>query len=131
MIGTQVDKQYNTLLSRRDSLLKAAEVGAVEHSIVRDSSESKYWSAEAKARYDSVLNENASFHQRVATTDAQAKVINMSAEHSRKLMPEIVDSGRWIFTLFFLFCFYIFSWWTEQLYLDWVLNNSFFYFSKC
>ena len=109
MIGTQVDKQYNTLLSRRDSLLKAAEVGAVEHSIVRDSSESKYWAAEAKARYDSVLNENASFHQRVATTDAQAKVINMSAEHSRKLMPEIVDSGRWIFTLFFLFCFYIFS----------------------
>lgn len=94
MTGESVDAQYSSLLSSRDLLMQAAEVGSNSHSIVSDSKSATDNFEEAMYRSNPVNDGVPSLLNQVDRLEERMQSINQSAERAAVLMNQAFDNGK-------------------------------------
>lgn len=94
MTGESVDAQYSSLLSSRDLLMQAAEVGSNSHSIVSDSKSATDNFEEAMYRSDPVNDGVPALLNQVDRLEERMQSINQSAERAAVLMNQAFDNGK-------------------------------------
>lgn len=92
--GESVDAQYSSLLSSRDLLMQAAEVGSNSHSIVSDSKSATDNFEEAMYRSNPVNDGVPSLLNQVDRLEERMQSINQSAERAAVLMNQAFDNGK-------------------------------------
>lgn len=94
MTGESVDAQYSSLLSSRDLLMQAAEVGSNSHSIVSDSKSATDNFEEAMYRSNPVNDGVPALLNQVDRLEERMQSINQSAERAAVLMNQAFDNGK-------------------------------------
>lgn len=94
MTGESVDTQYSSLLSSRDLLMQAAEVGSNSHSIVSDSKSATDNFEEAMYRSNPVNDGVPALLNQVDRLEERMQSINQSAERAAVLMNQAFDNGK-------------------------------------
>ena len=94
MTGESVDTQYSSLLSSRDLLIQAAEVGSNSHSIVSDSKSATDNFEEAMYRSNPVNDGVPALLNQVDRLEERMQSINQSAERAAVLMNQAFDNGK-------------------------------------
>lgn len=94
MTGESVDAQYSSLLSSRDLLMQAAELGSNSHSIVSDSKSATDNFEEAMYRSNPVNDGVPALLNQVDRLEERMQSINQSAERAAVLMNQAFDNGK-------------------------------------
>lgn len=94
MTGESVDGEYSSLLSSRDSLMQAAEVGNSPHSVVSDSKSATDNFEEAMYRSNPVNDGVPALLNQVERLKERMQSITQSAERAAVLMNQAFDNVR-------------------------------------